>query len=224
MNSFALHILAMLLMLCDHLQLTLLPELPILRCVGRLAFPLFAFMAVEGYLRTRNLKNYLLRLLMLGVISEIPFDLLVSGSVFYPVHQNVIWTIVLGLCCIWAFENIAADRQRLLSAVVIIASLGAAIIANVDYSSAGVLTLFAFYAFRGSTVRCRLLQLLSLGIINLMLLGGVELTFPYQALAVLSLPIIWLYDGSQGPHNGFIKAANYLFYPAHMLILALLAI
>ena len=224
MNSFALHILAMLLMLCDHLQLTLLPELPILRCVGRLAFPLFAFMAVEGYLRTRNLKNYLLRLLMLGVISEIPFDLLVSGSVFYPVHQNVIWTIVLGLCCIWAFENIAADRQRLLSAVVIIASLGAAIIANVDYSSAGVLTLFAFYAFRGSTVRCRLLQLLSLGIINLMLLGGVELTFPYQALAVLSLPIIWLYDGSQGPHDGFIKAANYLFYPAHMLILALLAI
>ena len=224
MNSFALHVLAMLLMLCDHLQLTLLPELPILRCVGRLAFPLFAFMAVEGYLRTRNLKNYLLRLLMLGVISEIPFDLLVSGSVFYPVHQNVIWTIVLGLCCIWAFENIAADRQRLLSAVVIIASLGAAIIADVDYSSAGVLTLFAFYAFRGSTVRCRLLQLLSLGIINLMLLGGVELTFPYQALAVLSLPIIWLYDGSQGPHNGFIKAANYLFYPAHMLILALLAI
>lgn len=224
MNSFALHILAMLLMLCDHLQLTLLPELPILRCVGRLAFPLFAFMAVEGYLRTRSLKNYLLRLLMLALISEIPFDLLVSGSVFYPVHQNVIWTIVLGLCCIWAFENIAADRQRLLSAVVIIASLGAAIIADVDYSSAGVLTLLAFYAFRGRTVRCRLLQLLSLGFINLVLLGGVELTFPYQALAVLSLPIIWLYDGSQGPHNGFIKAANYLFYPAHMLMLALLAI
>ena len=224
MNSFALHILAMLLMLCDHLQLTLLPELPILRCVGRLAFPLFAFMAVEGYLRTRSLKNYLLRLLMLAVISEIPFDLLVSGSVFYPVHQNVIWTIVLGLCCIWAFENIAADRQRLLSAVVIIASLGAAIIADVAYSSAGVLTLLAFYAFRGSTARGRLLQLLSLGFINLVLLGGVELTFPYQALAVLSLPIIWLYDGSQGPHNGFIKAANYLFYPAHMLMLALLAI
>lgn len=224
MNSFALHILAMLLMLCDHLQLTLLPELPILRCVGRLAFPLFAFMAVEGYLRTRSLKNYLLRLLMLALISEIPFDLLVSGSVFYPVHQNVIWTIVLGLCCIWAFENIAADRQRVLSAVVIIASLGAAIIADVDYSSAGVLTLLAFYAFRGRTVRCRLLQLLSLGFINLVLLGGVELTFPYQALAVLSLPIIWLYDGSQGPHNGFIKAANYLFYPAHMLMLALLAI
>ena len=224
MNSFALHILAMLLMLCDHLQLTLLPELPILRCVGRLAFPLFAFMAVEGYLRTRNLKNYLLRLLMLGVISEIPFDLLVSGSVFYPVHQNVIWTIVLGLCCIWAFENISADLKKMLSAVVIIASLAAAIIARVDYSSAGVLTLLAFYAFRGTTVRCRLLQLLSLGIINLMLLGGVELTFPYQALAVLSLPIIWLYDGSQGPHDGFIKAANYLFYPAHMLMLALLAI
>ena len=221
MSSFALHILAMLLMLCDHLQLTLLPDLPILRCVGRLAFPLFAFMAVEGYLHTRSLKKYLLRLLMLAVISEIPFDLLVSGSVFDPMHQNVIWTIILGLCCIRAFENISAGRKKMLSAVVIIASLAAAIIARVDYSSAGVLTLLAFYAFRGNTVRCRLMQLLSLAFINLLLLGGIEFAFPDQALAVLSLPIIWLYDGSQGPHNGFIKAANYLFYPAHMLILAL---
>ena len=221
MSSFALHILAMLLMLCDHLQLTLLPDLPILRCVGRLAFPLFAFMAVEGYLHTRSLKKYLLRLLMLAVISEIPFDLLVSGSVFDPMHQNVIWTIILGLCCIRAFEDISAGLKKILSAVVIIASLAAAIIARVDYSSAGVLTLLAFYAFRGNTVRCRLMQLLSLAFINLVLLGGIEFAFPYQALAVLSLPIIWLYDGSQGPHNGFIKAANYLFYPAHMLILAL---
>ena len=221
MSSFALHIWAMLLMLCDHLQLTLLPDLPILRCVGRLAFPLFAFMAVEGYLHTRSLKKYLLRLLMLAVISEIPFDLLVSGSVFDPMHQNVIWTIILGLCCIRAFENISADLKKMLSAVVIIASLAAAIIARVDYSSAGVLTLLAFYAFRGNTVRCRLMQLLSLAFINLVLLGGIEFAFPYQALAVLSLPIIWLYDGSQGPHNGFIKAANYLFYPAHILILAL---
>lgn len=221
MSSFALHIWAMLLMLCDHLQLTLLPELPILRCVGRLAFPLFAFMAVEGYLHTRSLKKYILRLLMLAVISEIPFDLLVSGSVFDPMHQNVIWTIILGLCCIRAFENISADLKKMLSAVVIIASLAAAIIARVDYSSAGVLTLLAFYAFRGNTLWCRLIQLLSLAFINLVLLGGIEFAFPYQALAVLSLPIIWLYDGSQGPHNGFIKAANYLFYPAHMLILAL---
>ena len=221
MSSFALHIWAMLLMLCDHLQLTLLPDLPVLRCIGRLAFPLFAFMAVEGYLHTRSLKKYLLRLLMLAVISEIPFDLLVSGSVFDPMHQNVIWTIILGLCCIRAFENISADLNKMLSAVVIIASLAAAIIARVDYSSAGVLTLLAFYAFRGNTVRCRLMQLLSLAFINLVLLGGIGFAFPYQALAVLSLPIIWLYDGSQGPHNGFIKAANYLFYPAHMLILAL---
>ena len=221
MSSFALHIWAMLLMLCDHLQLTLLPDLPILRCVGRLAFPLFAFMAVEGYLHTRSLKKYLLRLLMLAVISEIPFDLLVSGSVFDPMHQNVIWTIILGLCCIRAFENISADLKKMLSAIVIIASLAAAIIARVDYSSAGVLTLLAFYAFRGNTVRCRLMQLLSLAFINLVLLGGIGFAFPYQALAVLSLPIIWLYDGSQGPHNGFIKTANYLFYPAHMLILEL---
>ena len=221
LNSFALHLTAMLLMLCDHLCLTLLPGLPILRCVGRLAFPMFAFMAVEGYLHTRSLEKYLVRLFILAVISEVPFNLLVSGGVFDPYHQNVIWTIILGLVCIWAFENIAADRQSLLSSVVIIASLCAAILGGVDYSSAGVLTLLAFYAFRGSTARCMLLQLASLGFINLVLLGGIAFAYPYQALAVLSLPIIWLYDGSQGPHGGVIKTANYLFYPAHMLILSL---
>lgn len=224
MSSFALHNLAMLLMLCDHLQLTLLPELTILRCIGRLAFPLFAFMAVEGYFHTRSLKKYLVRLLILALISEVPFNLLVSGSSFDPMHQNVICTIILGLCCIWAFENIAADRQKLLSAVIIIAAFGTAIIANVDYSSAGVLTLLSFYAFRGNTLRCRLLQLASLGFISLLLLGGIGFSYPYQALAVLSLPIIWLYNGSQGLNNGYTKAVNYLFYPAHMLILALLAI
>ena len=224
LNSFALHLSAMLFMLCDHLYLTVLPDLPLLRCIGRLAFPLFAFMAVEGFFHTRSLKKYLLRLLLLAVISEMPFNLLVAGEVLDPYRQNAVWTIILGLCCIWALENISADRQKPLSAVVFTASLVAAILACVDYSAAGVLTLLAFYAFRGSTARCRLLQLLSLVSVNFVLLGGIEFVFPYQALAVLSLPITWLCDGTQGPHNGVIRLANYMFYPAHMLLLALLVI
>ena len=96
-SAAMLHIIAMTFMLMDHLWATLLPAQDWLTCVGRLAFPIFAFMAVEGYFHTHDFKKYALRMLLFAVISEIPFDFMYGGTWFYPVHQNVIWTLLLGL-------------------------------------------------------------------------------------------------------------------------------
>ena len=74
-TSMSLHIMAMVFMLCDHLWATIVPGNDWLTCVGRLAYPIFAFMIVEGYFHTHNLEKYVMRLLMWAVISEIPFDL-----------------------------------------------------------------------------------------------------------------------------------------------------
>ena len=89
-TSFSLHIMAMLFMLCDHLWGTVVPGNDWLTCLGRLAFPIYAFMIVEGYFHTKSLKKYVCRLLLFAVISEIPFNLAMGSSIFYPIHQNVL--------------------------------------------------------------------------------------------------------------------------------------
>ena len=111
LSAAALHIIAMALMLMDHLWVTLLPAQDWLTCAGRLAFPIFAFMTVEGYFHTRNLKRYALRLLLFALLSEVPFDLMYGGTWFYPVHQNVIWTLLLGLLGVHLMETVRKKQK-----------------------------------------------------------------------------------------------------------------
>ena len=73
---------------------------------------MFAYMTVEGYFHTSNLKRYVLRLLLLAVISEILFNLMYSSSFIYPFHQNVIWTLLLGIGLIHVNE-FAARKDKL---------------------------------------------------------------------------------------------------------------
>ena len=153
LSAAALHILAMAFMLMDHLWATLLPAQEWLTCVGRIAFPIFAFMAVEGYFHTHNLKKYLLRMLIFAVISEIPFDLMYGGTWFYPVHQNVIWTLMMGLVGIHLMETVRKKKSTfvyiLVSAIVVILGGLLGTLSMVDYYGIGVLTVFIFYFFRG---------------------------------------------------------------------------
>lgn len=105
-SSFVLHILAMLFMLSDHLWATVIPGNRWMTAVGRLAYPIFAFMIVEGFYHTHDLKKYILRLLAFAVVSEIPFNLMYGGAAFYPVHQNVLWTFLLSLAGICLIDRV----------------------------------------------------------------------------------------------------------------------
>ncbi len=96
-SSVGLHVFAMIFMLMDHMWATVFTNAQWLTSVGRLAFPIFAFMIVEGYTHTRNLKKYVLRLLAFAIVTEIPFNLMVGNSVIYYVHQNVLWTFLIGI-------------------------------------------------------------------------------------------------------------------------------
>ena len=104
-SSFVLHVIAMAAMLCDHLWGTSFVNSDLFGYVGRIAFPIFAFLIVEGYFYTKNLKKYLLRLLIFALISEIPFNLMMAHDFIYPFHHNVLWTFLLSLIVIVFMEK-----------------------------------------------------------------------------------------------------------------------
>lgn len=234
LSAAVLHILAMAFMLMDHLWATLLPAQEWLTCVGRIAFPIFAFMAVEGYFHTHNLKKYLLRMLIFAVISEVPFDLMYGGTWFYPVHQNVIWTLMMGLVGIHLMETVRKKKSTfvyiLVSTIVVILGGLLGTLSMVDYYGIGVLTVFIFYFFRGRKWWCLLGQMLALYWVNVELLGGLmypirlfgmEFELCQQGLALLALLPIWLYRGRQGYHSKPFQYFCYAFYPIHMLVIVL---
>ena len=232
LTAAVLHIIAMTLMLMDHLWATLLPAREWLTCAGRVAFPIFAFMAVEGYFHTRSFKKYILRMLLFAVLSEIPFDLMYGGTWFYPVHQNVLWTFLLGLLGVWLMEQVRKKGKTwmylLVCVLVVPAGLVLGTLCMVDYYGAGVLTVFVFYFLHGRKWWCFLGQLAALYWLNVELLGGLmypvqlfgmEFELCQQGLALLALIPIWLYRGRQGYRSKPFQYLCYAFYPVHMLLL-----
>lgn len=230
-SSFILHVLAMTFMLCDHVWATLLP-LDWLTCIGRIAFPIFAFMIVEGYFYTRNIKKYLFRMLVFALISEIPFNLVMGSSWIYPFHQNVLWTFLLALLAICCIEKAKKFRKWWItwpvSVLVIVGSYYVGWIGMVDYYGGGILMVLVFYFFRGKKWWCYVGQAVCLAYINIVDLrslyytiqvGGYEIEIVQQGFALLALIPIWLYQGRQGYHSKWFQYFCYAFYPAHLLIL-----
>lgn len=233
-TSFSLHIMAMVFMLCDHLWGTIVPGNDWLTCIGRITFPIYAFLLVEGYFHTKDLKKYVLRLLTFAVISEIPFNLAMGSSFFYPLHQNVLWSFLISIGLIH-WNELVKDKQiwkRVLVALatIVIAYIGG-IITFVDYYNAGILMVLAFYCFKDRKWWCYLGQLVCLWYINFEMLGGLsyEVTIfgethfiARQGFALLALIPIWLYRGKQGAHSKTLQYVYYAFYPVHLLILGIM--
>ena len=238
-TSIMLHILAMAFMLCDHLWGTIVPGNDWLTCIGRISFPIFAFMIVEGYFRTKNLKKYVLRLLLFAVISEIPFNLAMGSRIFYPIHQNVLWSFLISIGFIYLNELTKKISRKWLRVIIGIIVGGASVIFGfvigiitfVDFYHAGILMVLTFYFFRHRKWWCYIGQLVCLWYINTEILGGFgyelsifgkEFFLMRQAFALLALIPIWLYRGKQGYHSKPLQYFYYAFYPAHLLILGII--
>ena len=177
----------------------------ILRKIGRLSFPIFCFLITEGFIHTRNRNKYGATLLIFALISEIPFDLMVSGTWFSLEKQNIYFTLFLGFICLVVLEKIKSEPYKFLALLVICAT---AMILKTDYGLKGVILILLIYVLREKPA----VQAIAAYPI---LSGGI------CAFAAF-LPIN-MYNGKRGFIKGNIfKYVFYIFYPLHIMILLLI--
>lgn len=215
-----LKIIAIITMTIDHIALFLLPNAEwaniglftfgkheintfiILRCIGRMAFPIFAFLIVEGFNHTHNRMKYGINLLTFAILSEIPWNLVRSGSLFYPT-QNVFFTLFLGYLGLCAIDYFKTEKIKLCAMLVFLLSLS--VFLKSDFGCSGYGFIIMLYALQSNSV-------------IMATIGSCMLSSRWIA-GIAFIPIL-MYNGKRGFIKGnILKFAFYIFYPAHLLII-----
>lgn len=206
LNSFQLKWIAIVTMVIDHTGAVLFPSQIVLRYIGRVSFPIFCFLLVEGFFHTKDIWKYMIRLGIFAAVSEIPYDITFFGRPLEFTHQNVFFTLLLGVILMYVLEK---EAERPVKVIELLLVMWLSLVLRTDYSFKGILLIFIFYILRG-----RLWPMLSAaGIWNFLWNRSV------QWYGVFSLIPIAMYNGERGPG---MKYFFYVFYPAHLLILFIL--
>lgn len=213
LSGSTLKVIALVSMVTDHGAYylmehgTLLYE--VMRCFGRIAFPVFAFLIAEGFRHTRNRMKYFLQLLGFAVVSEVPWYLL-NGA---DGTHNVLFTLALGVMALAAFE--ALKKDDILCRAVILFLSGFATWSGVDYEWRGILMMVVFYLLgnvskpsfpydRKGQLFCAFPLMMHYGIVG----------------ALLACLVIACYNGTRGLIHGQVaKYGFYAFYPVHLFLL-----
>ena len=177
--------------------------------LGRIAFPIFAFMIVEGFFKTKSRWSYLRNLLIFAVISEIPYDMFQSAVFINTWSQNILWGLALGLFTIMVIDKLKEKIKKrplwifVSLLLVVLSSLGSMLISS-DYEYYAIITIYLYYLFYEK-------RIIASGLSYLVIIK--------EIYAILGFATVLLYNGEKGKQN---KIFNYLFYPVHMLIFGII--
>lgn len=219
LSSFSLRLLALVCMLVDHAGLALFPAIGAFRCVGRLSFPIYCFLLVQSYAHSHDIRAYGRRLLLLALLSEIPFDLLIFGRIASSMEQNVFFSLIFGLITI---QSADALRDRPLYAGFAAAALAmGAMVCRVSFGWLGVALCLCMHCFAARRLRMAAVTAGVLLIYTLsLLLSGVTMSWVLVSFcALLSLVPLLLYNGKRGPRTPLLTLAFYAAYPLHIVCL-----
>lgn len=226
-STGTLKILALVFMFCDHAGKMLLPLVPEMRIIGRIAFPLYCWCLVVGAHHTRSFARYALRIALVGLISQPLYMAALNHTWREP---NIFLTLLLGLCALWGM------RERKLGSHIWApaAALVLAVVLKADYGWKGVLLIIALWTVRDSragiaavmTLMCLYWGTTSSAVTEFFGLSLRPLTaYPIgtvlgpllrtQALAILALPLMLI----RMPNLRLPAWAGYAMYPAHLVLL-----
>lgn len=227
LNRNQLKYIAIIAMLIDHLAWCLCTTTdPLgftLHVIGRLTGPIMAFMLAEGYLHTRNVKKYGIRLLVFALISWVPFCLFEAGTWPMP-SLGVIFTLFLGLIAIWVWDK---TKLHVAWKIVIVTLLCALSIFG-DWPIFDILWPLCFVIYRDNPkkkwIAFAIIAISEILLSQLLALFVMKepLGQLFQTGVILVVPFFLLYNGESGSRHPFHKWFFYVFYPLHLLILALL--
>ena len=156
MTAFTLKIIAIVSMLIDHMAIVSPDTFPFwFRGIGRIAWPIFAFLLAEGFRHTKSPEKFLMRLLAFALISEIPYDLAMGNTINFTANTNIFYTLFLGGMAIRCYEKMKTwynwQTMAVLGAILPTALLAEVLTA--DYGGMGVLFIFAMYAIKPQRLR-----------------------------------------------------------------------
>lgn len=176
----------------------------ILRYIGRISFPIFCFLLVEGFLHTHDIRKYLIRMAVFAIISELPFDLAMRGEIWLE-HQNVFFTLFLGLFMMVLVQKAEQSDSKIKIPLILGICLVFAFLAQItktDYGAVGIFLIFILYMTRTDRFKqC--------------ILGAICMAYEYTSVFAF-LPI-YFYNGKR--KESVSKYFFYWFYPLHLLFL-----
>ena len=223
LSNFDLKLVAIITMTIDHIGVVFgTPFYNFLRAVGRLSFPIFAFLLTEGYVHTKSFSKYFFRLLVLALISEVIYDYVFYDSFIYLEANNIFFTLALGLLTLWLLDKSRTlvkkyfkekiDLTIILPITYLLIIVFMGLIAeflNFSYGMLGILVISFFYLFKKNFP----LTVLSVSLSTL-ILGDTM-----QYFSLLSLILIYFYNKKLGKK---CKVFFYLYYPLHILVLGVI--
>ena len=212
LTGTALKLIAMASMVLDHVGDNFFPGLLWMRALGRIAMPVFAFCTAEGFIHTRDKGRYLRRLLLFGLVSEVPFDLVTAGKVLEFTHQNIMFTFAWAVLALICFEGLLARGRTKARAAgayaVLFAFLISSLFLGLDYNMLALGMIFLFYLLREKALWVRTAAAAGFHV----LLRNVGIYW----FGLLGFVPICLYNGRRGKG---LKWLFYLFYPGHLLLI-----
>lgn len=221
MNRTVLKIIAIVSMLIDHIGVFLLIEGDLylaFRLMGRLAFPIFAFMIAQGFLKSRNVNRYVIRLAVFALFIEGLFlvHALLSEVPYIPLKDNVIAPLLLGLLVLICVRS-SNDFTRL----GLIGILVFTMFVQYPYSIYGLSLIAIFGLISKKWLQAILFLFIHIVFIQIPGINNVLYLYPWQQqFALFFLPLLFLYNGKKGRDYKYLF---YLFYPLHLIVLWVIA-